>query len=707
MSDDKRLSLENINIRKMLSDPTMMFAILLIAIVLMLIIPVPAFMLDVLMSVSILSGIMIVLTVSYLRKAVDFSIFPSLLLVTTIFRLAVNVSSTRLILSKGADFDGKMVRAFGKFVVGSSDNSGMVIGVIIFTILVIVQFIVITRGATRVSEVAARFSLDSMPNKYMAIDMDLQNGVINEQDAIARRAELQEESSFYGNMDGASKFVQGDVIVGIIITIVNVVGGFSVGMAVRGESFDVALNNYIVLTIGDGLVSQIPSLLISFGTGLIVTRSTAKDAIGMAVWQQITKQNRIFFISSGALAILALLPGFPHIVLVIMAAAMGFAGYVLYNAEEKAKVTEEDKMKKDKDKSYEPEDVSQLLKVDPLTLYIGYELIPLVDKSKNAELLNSIAGIRRSLALELGIVIPPIRIQDNIRLAPNEYSFNIRGQEIGKGAVKTGYLMAMGQGMDPIEGASPTTEPAFGLPAYWIREDNRDNAENMGYTVVDTPTIISTYIQELIKQYAHEIMGREETSNVIESVKRDYPVIVEDVVKDFPLAKIQKVFQLLLAEGVSIRDMATVLETLTEHSPQTPVYDLTEFVRQALKRVICAKYKTDDNKLYILRIDPDIENAVYKNMETESDGEPVIRLKPEILNRVQMLIKDTVERMFGEGYALVIVTQPPVRKAFWEICQYVNRNIAVLSTRELVSDMEIVLFDQITAKQREEAPVGG
>ncbi|MCG8572414.1 MAG: flagellar biosynthesis protein FlhA [Spirochaetes bacterium] len=696
MSDQKSgFSFSNLNLRNFAMDSTLVFGVIIIIIIMMLIIPMPEFMLDFLMSLSMLSGIIIVLTVAYLRKAVDFSIFPSLLLVTTIFRLAINVSSTRLILSKGANFQGRMVRAFGQFVVGTTDSAGLVIGIIIFAILVIVQFIVITRGATRVSEVAARFSLDSMPNKYMAIDMDVQNGVIDETEAIRRRAELQEESSFYGNMDGASKFIQGDVIVGIIITLVNIIGGFVVGMAVRGETLDVAVQNYITLTVGDGLVSQIPSLLISFSTGLIVTRSQAKDAIGASVWKQISSQYRVFFIAAGALAVMSILPGFPHIILLILAVSMAGAGFALYRAEKNVMEGKEKKAREAQDQPKGPEDVSSLLKVDPLTLYIGYELIPYVDKNQNAELLNSLAGIRRNLALDLGIIVPPIRIQDNIRLSPNEYSFKIRGQEVGSGYIKTGYMMAMGEGAEELDGEQ-TTEPAFGLPAYWIREDSRDKAENLGYTVVDGPTIISTHIQELLKSHAYEILGREETNQIISTVRQDYPNVVDDVVKDYSKSVLQRIFQNLLKEGIPVRDMPTILETLSEHDPNTPIFTLLEFVRQSLKRAICSKYKNVEDKLFILRIHPQIENEIYKNIENDKDGEPIIRLKPEVLNKIQLLIRDKVSAMFEDGHIPVIITQPVIRRAVWEICQYINRNIAVLSTRELIPDIEIVLFDQIT-----------
>ncbi|HOJ63106.1 MAG TPA: flagellar biosynthesis protein FlhA [Spirochaetota bacterium] len=684
-------------------DPTMVFAVFIVVTVLMLIIPMPAFVLDFLMALSILSGVLIIVTVSYLKSAVEFSIFPSVLLATTIFRLAVNVSSTRLILSQGVNFEGKMVRAFGQFVVGTTDASGMVIGIIIFAILTLVQFIVITRGSTRVAEVAARFSLDSMPNKYMAIDMDLQNGVIDEAEAVRRRLELQEESSFYGNMDGASKFVQGDVIMSIIITLVNIIGGFTVGMLVRGEDFNIALQNYIPLTVGDGLVSQIPSLLISTATGLIVTRSQSKDAIGGALWKQVSAQYKVFYIGAGALTVLAALPGFPHITLLLLASGMAFAAYSLQKAEKKS--MEEKKIKKEEKMEQKgPENVTQLLKVDPLALNIGFELIPLVDKKSGGELLDAITGVRKTLALDLGLIVPPIRIQDSMKLQSNEYCFKLRGQEIGRGEIKIGYLMAMGENYDLLEGEK-TTEPAFGMPALWIKNSDRDKAESLGFTVVDATTIISTHIQELLKSHSHEILGREETNQLIENIKSENQTLIDDVLKDYSKATIQKILQQLLKEGVSIRDLITIFETLTEYSPQTPVAELVEYVRIALKRVISNKFADISKKIHVLRVNPKIENEIYKNIEFEKDGTPVIRLKPDVLHSIQIAIKNKVTEMFNSGYAPLILTQPPIRRAMFEICYHINRHISVISTREIVPDVEVVLFGQISIEEKERVGV--
>ena len=683
------------------TDPTMIFGAILVVVVLMLTIPIPAFMLDFLMSINLLFGIIVVLTVAYTRKTTDLSIFPTLLLFTTILRVAVNVSSTRLILTKGEDFDGKMVRAFGEFVVGgkTNDASSLVVGVIIFAIIVLVQFLVITKGATRVTEVAARFSLDKMPNMFMAIDVEVQNGVITEVEAIQKRKQINEESQFYGNMDGASKFIQGDVTLGIIITLVNIVGGLIIGIAIRGESFDIALNNYISLTIGDGLVGQIPSLLISFATGLLVTRASSEEtSIGETFWEQLSRYDRVYMISGAALIVMGVLPGFPTMILLTMGAFLIYFGFMLKKRDVKTQHQQE-VMEKEKSESTQkkgPEDVSSLLKVDTLSLHIGYELIPLVNGAGDISILSSIAAIRRKLATELGIIVPPIRIQDNISIGTNQYIFKIRGQDIGMGFVKTGYMMAMGDGLEEIDGEK-TQEPAFGLEAYWIKEEQRVEAEGLGYTVVDPPTIISTHLQELLREHAYEILDREATDELLKTVGKEKPVILHDVLEEakFTKSQIQKILQILLIEGISIRDLPSILETLSDSSAQSPVYELVELIRQSLKRVICNKYKTEDNELHVLRVNPKVENEIYKNMSLEKDGEPVIRLNPDMLNKIQLAIRDQATLMYQNGFAPVIVTQPQIRKAVWEIAQSVNKNIAVLSSRELVSDIDIHLFGQI------------
>lgn len=687
-------------------DPTMIFGAMIVVVVMMLIIPIPAFLLDFLMSINLLMGILIVLIVSYTRKATDFSIFPTLLLVTTIMRVAVNVSSTRLILTKGAAFDGKMVRAFGEFVVGGANNaSGLVVGVIIFAILVLVQFIVITKGATRVSEVAARFSLDKMPNLFMAIDVEVNNGAITEEQAIEKRRQLSEESQFYGNMDGASKFIQGDVILGIIITLVNVIGGLIIGIVIHGEPFNEALTNYISLTIGDGLVGQIPSLLISFSTGLLVTRSSGNDSsIGDTLWQQISRYDRVYMIAGVVLLVLSVLPGFPHLILIIMGALLILFSNQLRSGEKKKQANlaiaeQESAAKKEMSNA---ENYDSLLKVDELTLHIGYELIPLVNETDNS-IISSIRTMRKHFAVEIGIIMPDIHIQDNIELEPNQYSFKLRGQEIGSGSIRPGCLMAMGgDDLEPISGEE-TKEPVFGLTAYWIQEDARLEAEELGYTVVDPTTIITTHIQNLVQTHADEILDRKATEELLKKLEKENSAVVFDVKElGFKKGQIQKILQLLLREGVSIRDLAFILERLSDCSPSMKLYNIVEYIRQGMKRVICNKYKTDDNELFVLLMDSDIEKLIAQSVRETEEGEPVVGLMPKALRAIQQAIADAVVKIQSDGFPALIITNSRIRRAVWELCRTVNKNIAVISNEEVAGDLKLTIYGRIELPKKNE-----
>ncbi|MCH5150955.1 MAG: FHIPEP family type III secretion protein, partial [Spirochaetales bacterium] len=658
MAGNTKQNVDLKNWTSLFKDPTMIFGAIIVVVVMMLIIPIPTFLLDFLMSINLLMGILIVLIVSYTRKATDFSIFPTLLLITTIMRVAVNVSSTRLILTQGANFDGKMVLAFSEFVVGGANNgSGLTVGVIIFVILVLVQFIVITKGATRVSEVAARFSLDKMPNLFMAIDVEVNNGAITEEQAIEKRRQLSEESQFYGNMDGASKFIQGDVILGIIITLVNVIGGLIVGMVIRGEAFNVALTNYISLTIGDGLVGQIPSLLISFSTGLLVTRSSANESsIGDTLWQQISRYDRVYMIAGIVLLILSVLPGFPHLILIVMGVLLIIFSYQLRSGEKKKRenMTLAEQEKAAKKEISNAENYDSLLKVDELTLHVGYELIPLVNETDNS-IISSIRTVRKHLAVEIGIIMPDIHIQDNIELEPNQYSFKLRGQEIGSGSIRPGCLMAMGgTDLEPINGEE-TKEPVFGLTAYWIQEDARLEAEEFGYTVVDPTTIITTHIQNLVQIHADEILDRKATEELLKKLEKENSAVVFDVNElGFKKGQIQKILQLLLREGVSIRDLAFILERLSDYSPSTKLYYVVEYIRQGMKRVICNKYKTEDNELFVLLMDSDIEKLISQSIRETEDGEPVVGLTPKALRAIQQAVTDAVVKMQSEGFPALI-----------------------------------------------------
>jgi flagellar biosynthesis protein FlhA len=699
MAESTKQKLGVRNFGALFKDPTMIFGAMIVIVVMMLIIPIPSFLLDFLMSVNLLFGILIVLIVSYTRKATDFSIFPTMLLVTTIMRVAVNVSSTRLILTEGANFDGKMVRAFGDFVVGGSNGAaGLVVGVIIFVILVLVQFIVITKGATRVAEVAARFSLDKMPNLFMAIDVEVNNGAITEEQAIEKRRQLSEESQFYGNMDGASKFIQGDVILGIIITLVNVIGGLIVGIVIHGEPFSEALTNYISLTVGDGLVGQIPSLLISFSTGLLVTRSSGNESsIGDTLWQQISRYDRVYMIAGIVLLVMSVLPGFPHFILIVMGALLIFFSNQLRSGEKKkqaniAMAEQESAAKKELGGT---ENYDSLLKVDELTLHIGYELIPLVNESDNS-IISSIRTMRKHFAVEIGIIMPDIHIQDNIELEPNQYSFKLRGQEIGGGSIRPGCMMAMGSNdLEPIDGEE-TREPVFGLTAYWIREDARLDAEDLGYTVVDPTTIITTHIQNMVQTHADEILDRKATEELLKKLEKDNSAVVYDVKElGFKKGQIQKILQLLLREGVSIRDLAFILERLSDCSPAMKLYGIVEYIRQGMKRVICNKYKTDDNELFVLVVDHDIERLIEQSVRETEDGEPVVGLKPNALRAIQQAIANAVTHVQSEGYPALVVTNSRIRRAVWELCRTVNKSIAVISNEEVAGDLRFTIYGKI------------
>jgi flagellar biosynthesis protein FlhA len=699
MAESTKQKLGVRNFGALFKDPTMIFGAMIVIVVMMLIIPIPSFLLDFLMSVNLLFGILIVLIVSYTRKATDFSIFPTMLLVTTIMRVAVNVSSTRLILTEGANFDGKMVRAFGEFVVGGSKGAaGLVVGVIIFVILVLVQFIEITKGATRVSEVAARFSLDKMPNLFMAIDVEVNNGAITEEQAIEKRRQLSEESQFYGNMDGASKFIQGDVILGIIITLINVIGGLIVGIVIHGEPFSEALTNYISLTIGDGLVGQIPSLLISFSTGLLVTRSSGNESsIGDTLWQQISRYDRVYMIAGIVLLVMSVLPGFPHFILIVMGALLIFFSNQLRSGEKKkqaniAMAEQESAAKKELGGT---ENYDSLLKVDELTLHIGYELIPLVNESDNS-IISSIRTMRKHFAVEIGIIMPDIHIQDNIELEPNQYSFKLRGQEIGGGSIRPGCMMAMGSNdLEPIDGEE-TREPVFGLTAYWIREDARLDAEDLGYTVVDPTTIITTHIQNMVQTHADEILDRKATEELLKKLEKDNSAVVYDVKElGFKKGQIQKILQLLLREGVSIRDLAFILERLSDCSPAMKLYGIVEYIRQGMKRVICNKYKTDDNELFVLVVDHDIERLIEQSVRETEDGEPVVGLKPNALRAIQQAIANAVTHVQSEGYPALVVTNSRIRRAVWELCRTVNKSIAVISNEEVAGDLRFTIYGKI------------
>lgn len=666
-----------------------MIGIGVIAVVAMLIIPMPTFLLDFFLAISIMFGLIALLVVMFVPRSYDFSVFPSLLLLTTVFRLALNVSSTRLILLEGAAFDGQMIRAFGNFVVGGN----YIVGFLIFIILVAVQFIVITKGATRTAEVAARFTLDAMPGKQMSIDSDLSNGIITEEEAIRRRSDIRREADFYGAMDGASKFVQGDVKVGIVITIINILGGFVLGMAVRGESFDVALKTYTLLTIGDGLVSQIPSLLITTATGVIVTRAVSEEGLGDDLTKQLGSQPRALLITAAALGGAVFLPGFPKIALIVIAMGLASMGYVLQQSKDDDAARVKSEEKEAAMKEHKPEAVLSLTQVDPLEVEIGYSLIPLVDPEQGGTLLDRITNIRKRSAMEMGLIVPPIRIRDNMELEPAEYSVLIKGVEMGSGKLEVGKLMAMNPGdvEDKISG-NEFIEPVFGLSAIWIDTDDRDVAEKKGYTVVDCPTIIATHLTEIIKRHADEILGRQEVQQLIDGLRNDYPAVINELVgeKKMSLGEIQRVLQNLLRERVSIRNMVTILETLSSYVNYTKDPGLlTEYVRVALARQICRDYIDGNSELWSITVDPEIETVIRSSIHDDPIEGQVLGLDPETHNIIVNAMIDAYTKAKGSIQMPVFLVSPAIRSVVFALLERELPDPVVLSYNEISPNVKV------------------
>ena len=658
----------------------------IIGIILMIIIPVPLPALDILLSLNVSISLLILLISIYNKEALEFSIFPSLLLITTMFRLALNITSTRYILGQG--HAGDVILAFGNFVMGGN----ALVGFIVFIIITIVQFMVITKGSERVSEVGARFTLDAMPGKQMAIDADLNSGLIDEKDARDRRKKIQREADFYGAMDGASKFVKGDAIAGIIIAMVNISAGFIMGMVYRNLSIQEAILQYTILSVGDGLVSQIPALLISTASGLVVTRAASEGNLGEDVIDQLFNNEKIMFIISGVLLLLALtpLPKIPFIALSVLFAVIGF------NIKGKGKNVVDDKDIKEQgtdvevDEIRKPENVLPLLQVDPVELEFGYGIIPLADKSQGGDLFDRLVMIRRQCALEMGIIVPMIRLRDNIQLDANEYIIKIKGVEVTKGEIMFDHYMAMNPGMaeGDLNGID-TVEPAFGLPAKWIDEREREKAEIFGYTVVDPPSIISTHLTEIIKKFAHELLGRQEVKMLIDNLKENYPSLVEEVTPNvFSLGEIQKVLSNLLKEGVAIRNLSIIMETLADYGHITKDTDmLTEYVRQALFRSITKQF-IPTHEAKVITLDHEIEKIMMDSLQPSETGN-YLALDPQISQRLVSNLSKQIEKVLSIGEQPIIVTPPIIRLYFKRFLDQISEDIVVLSYNEIDPKVKI------------------
>lgn len=688
--------------KKLKNSQDFIVAVGAVFIVLLLIVPVPAVLLDFLMACNLLFALMMLLIVLYTPKATDFSSFPTLLLVQTLFGLGLNVSSTRMILSQGTAFEGKMVRAFASFVVGAGGTEGLLIGFVIFIILILVQAFVITKGATRVAEVAARFTLDAMPMKQAAVEAEYNAGAITEEEARKRKMDVQREADFYGAMDGSSKFVSGNVKIGIAITVINLVVGLIFGMVLRNESFSEALSVYASLTVGDGLLSQLPSLLVSVATGIIVTRSASDNTLGTDIKIQFSRNAWVYFVGGGTMIFIGFMPGFPWYVLIPMGVMLIYLGYRMYTVQKKSfakKVADEKEKQKGQQTGSAP-DATTVTPPDPLSLELGYALIPLVDKEKGAELLERVTLIRREMAIELGLTVPRIRITDNMRLEPNEYTFKIKGVAAGTGRIKMGWYMCINSGgvTEEMPGEK-TTEPAFGLPAVWVPESSRERAEQAGYAVVDPPTMIATHLTELIKRRADEILGRQEVQTMIDTLRKDYPAVVDEVMQNFKLGEIVKVLQGLLREQVSIRNMVVILETLADYGAITKKTDvLVERVRQSLGRQICLQYADPDRVLHVLTVNQGFLEKLLDSKNDTVDG-PISMLDPVTHRKWISALSSAIASVRNMGYSFPIILCPEsVRSLVKNSMERELPGVVVLSTAEITSDIKLESLGEINVE---------
>jgi flagellar biosynthesis protein flhA len=666
----------------------------IIFMILMIIIPMPEFLVDIMLSMNISLSLLILLIAMFNREALDFSVFPSLLLITTIFRIALNITTTRYILLKGDA--GDVIKAFGNFVMGGN----AIVGFIVFIIIMIVNFMVITKGSERVSEVAARFTLDAMPGKQMAIDADLNSGMIDETQARTRRSKIQREADFYGSMDGATKFVKGDSIAGIIITFINLLGGILMGILYLNISAGEALQKYALLAVGDGLVSSIPSLLISAATGIIVTRSASEDNLGNDLRNQLFNNSTIMFIVSGVLFFLALtpLPTLPYLVLSIVFLFVGNSIRVKDGGAEKADVKEEQDVKEDVEEIRRPENVLPLLNVEAIELEFGYGIIPLADKSQGGDLFDRLVMIRRQCALELGIIVPMIRLRDNIQLQPNEYIIKIKGVEVANGSVLFDHYLAMNPGnADGELSGIDTIEPSFGLPAKWIDSKEREKAEIYGYTVVDPPSIIATHLTEIIKRYAHELIGRQDVKMLIDNLKETQPSLVDEVTPALlSLGEIQKVLANLLRESVSIRNFSTIVESLADYAQVTKDTDmLTEYVRQSMYRNITNQFMPQ-KEAKVITMDQDVEKSIMESLQTTETG-TYMALDPVRSKRLLNNINEQVEKAISLGEQPIIVTAPIVRFYLKKFIEQLSSDIIVLSYNEIDPTAKIQSIGMVSA----------
>lgn len=667
-------------------------AVAVIVIILMIIIPLPPGALDLLLAFNLAFSFIIVLLTMFTTEVLEFSIFPTLLLITTLFRLALNISSTRLILGQASA--GKIIEAFGNFVVGGN----YVVGFVIFIIIIVIQFVVITNGAGRVSEVSARFTLDAMPGKQMSIDADLNAGIITEEEAKIRRKKTQMEADFYGAMDGASKFVKGDAVAGLIIVAINLLGGVVIGMIYLNIPALEALKTYALLTVGDGLVSQIPALLISTASGIIVTRSASETSLGEQLTTQITSYPKVLGITSAILFILGVIPSLPHLVFLTMSAFTGVVAYLLSREDkQKSPISAEFPEEAAADRK-EPENVLYLLNVEPLEIEMGYGLIPLADISSGGDLLDRIAGVRRQCAVEMGVVVQPIRIRDNLQLATNEYAIKIKSTIVARGDILCNHYLAIdatGEGI-PIDGIS-TVEPTFGLPAVWIPDKKKEEAELLGITVVDPTTVLVTHLTETIKHYAHELLGRQEVKLLIDNMKENYSAVTDELIPNLlSIGEVQKVLQNLLMERVPIRDLVTILESLADNAVNTKDIELlTEYVRFSLGRTICKNLIDDNKTIRVLSLHPNLEQTISESIQKSFQGS-YPALGPDVTKDIFESIQTNIELSSFNNNQPVVLCSPRIRPAFRKLTEIVFPGITILSMNEIPTDIQIETVGMVT-----------
>lgn len=665
-----------------------------VTILMVMILPLPSFVIDLFLAFSFSLSLLILFVSMYVLRPVDFSTFPSVLLFVTLYRLGLTIATTRSILlhgHEGLDAAGQVIKAFGGFVVGGN----YAVGTIVFIILVVINFVVITKGAGRIAEVSARFMLDAMPGKQMSIDADLNAGMIDEKEARRRRVAIAQEADFYGAMDGASKFVRGDAIASILMIIVNIIGGLSIGVIQKGMAVGAAAQNYTLLTIGEGLVTQIPALLLSTAAGIIVSRAASETNLGTEVSRQMLLHPRAIMGAASIILLMGLLPGLPHLALLSLGGAFGYIGYA---AEKTQKMAEKVKVEEVQKTLKLPEKVEGIAPFDLMELNVGYGLIPLVDERQGGELLKRITSLRNQLAMELGFLVPPVHIRDNLQLKQNEYLILIKGSDVARGELLAGHLLAMnptGISNGVIPGIV-TKEPCFGLPALWIEPADKDKAQAAGYTVVDLSSVLATHITEVVRNHAHELLGRQETQALLDQFKKESPKVVEELVPALiPLGSLVRVLGNLLRERVPIRDLRTILETLADMALSIKDPDmLTEYARQSLGRSITKQYQSPDRTLPVIHLDPRLDSQIAATVHQTAQGS-YLTLDPIIAQKVITAIKHAIERVTARGASPVLLCSPAIRPHLRKLVERAYPNIAVLSTSEIVAQVQLQSLETV------------